>query len=92
MLAFFWGAFAFWRSIKLTSYKEQEMFDALFLSLFGGLFFSRFVFVALNFSEFGTSPLKFLLITGFPGMSAVGAFVGGFVTFFFYPRYKNNRS
>ncbi|MFQ5452462.1 MAG: prolipoprotein diacylglyceryl transferase [Candidatus Paceibacterota bacterium] len=88
-LAFLWGAFWFWRNIKLTSYKEQDMFDALFASLFGALFFSRLIFVVLNFSEFGASPLKFVLINGFPGMSAVGAFVGGFITLFFYVRYKN---
>ncbi len=78
VIAFFWALFWFWRNLKRTSFKEEQMFDALFLSLLGGLFFSRLTFVLLNFEEFGFDILRFILINGYPGLSLVGALIGGF--------------
>lgn len=88
VLAFFWGSFLLWRNIRLTAYKEDDMFDGLFLSLIGALFFGRLVYVALNFGDFGFNFLKFLLINGYPGLSLYGALLGGAVTLFFYLRSK----
>jgi len=84
MLAFFWGSFLLWRLIRLTSYKEEEIFDGLFWSLAGGLFWGRLVYVILNFKEFGFNFLKFILINGYPGLSLYGGFFGGFLTIFIY--------
>jgi len=78
MLAFFWSAFLLWKNFLLTSYKEEEIFDHLFSGLIGGLLVSRMVYVALHFSEFGLSLLKFILINGFPGLSLYG-FIFGFL-------------
>lgn len=89
MLAFFWGAFFLWRNIRLTSFKEDEVFDGLFLTLFGALFFSRLVYVFLNFQKFGFNILKFLLINGYPGLSLYGALIGGGATLYLYCRLKN---
>ena len=69
VLAFFWGSFILWKNIRLTSQKEDEIFDALFFSLSGGLFFSRLFYVILNFDKFGFDFLKFILINGYPGLS-----------------------
>lgn len=79
VLAFFWGVFLLWRNIKLTSYEEEEIFDGLFVALFGGLFFSRLTYVIFNFEKFGLSLAKFILINGFPGLSLYGALFGGLV-------------
>ena len=84
VLAFFWASFVLWRNIRLTSQKEEEIFDGLFLALAGGLFFSRLVYVILNFSKFGFSFLKFILINGFPGLSLYGALFGCFFTLYLY--------
>ena len=84
VLAFFWGGFILWRNIRLTSQKEEEIFDGLFLSLAGGLFVSRAVFVILNFDKFGFDLLKFILINGYPGLSLYGAIFGGFLSLYFY--------
>ncbi|MBI2641443.1 prolipoprotein diacylglyceryl transferase [Candidatus Roizmanbacteria bacterium] len=84
VLAFFWGSFLLWKNIRLTVYKEEELFDGLFLSIAGALFFGRITYVALNFSKFGFSVLKFILINGYPGMSLVGAVFGGFLTLYLY--------
>jgi len=78
VLAFFWGSFLLWKLIRLTAFKEEEVFDGLFLSLGFSLFFGRLFYVILNFSEFGFSLLKFILINGYPGLSLYGAFFGGF--------------
>ena len=77
-LAFFWGCFFLWKNIRLTAYKEEEVFDMAFISLAFGIFFSRLFYVALNFSDFGVSPLKFILINGYPGLSIYG-FIFGFL-------------
>ncbi len=82
VLAFFWGSFLLWKNIRLTAYKEEEIFDGVFLALAGGLFFSRFFYVLLNFKDFGFSILKFILINGYPGLSLYG-FVFGFLLFLF---------
>lgn len=82
VLAFFWGMFMLWRNIKLTSYKEEDVFDILFSALFGAILFGRLFFVLFNFSKFGFSLLKFILINGYPGMSLYGSLAGGFLFFY----------
>lgn len=84
VLAFFWGCFVLWKNIRLTSQKEDEIFDGLFLTLAGSLFFARLIYVILNFDKFGFSLLKFILINGFPGLSLYGALFGGFLTLYLY--------
>lgn len=82
VLSLFWSAFFLWKNISLTSYKEEEIFDGLFLSLIGGLFIGRAIYVIINFSEFGLNILKFILITGYPGIYFFG-FVFGFFLFWY---------
>jgi phosphatidylglycerol:prolipoprotein diacylglycerol transferase len=89
VLSFFWGMFLLWKNIKLTSQKEEEIFDGLFVALAGGLFFSRLFYVLLNFSDFGFNILKFILINGYPGLSLVGGFLGGFFSLWLFFRSKN---
>src|SRR3990172_4726798 len=84
VLAFFWGSFVLWKNVRLTSQKEDGIFDALFLSVAGGLLFSRVVYVALNFEKFGFDILKFILINGYPGLSIYGALAGAFLTLYLY--------
>ncbi len=88
VLAFFWASFLLWKNIRLTSYKEEEIFDGLFLSLFFGLFIGRLFYVLMHFSDFGLDFLKFILINGFPGLSIVGVMTGGFLTMFLYTNAK----
>lgn len=80
VLGFFWASFILWKNIRLTSYKEEEVFDGLFFGLAGGLFSARLIYVILNFKDFGFSILKFILINGYPGMSIYGAFFGFFLS------------
>lgn len=83
-LGFLWSCFVLWKNVRLTSHKEDEVFDGLFISLFGGLFLGRLVFVILNFKDFGFSFLKFILINGYPGMSLYGALFGAILVLFLF--------
>lgn len=88
LIAFLTGSFLLWRNIKLTSYKETDIFDMLFISIFAGLFTSRLVYAVLNFDEIGFSVLRFILINGYPGMSLFGALLGAFLCLFIYAKFK----
>lgn len=79
VLAFFWASFLLWKNIRLTVFKEEDVFDGFFLSLFFGIFFGRLVYVILNFDKFGFSFLKFILINGYPGISLFGVLIGFFI-------------
>lgn len=84
VLGFFWAIFLLWKNIRLTSFKEEDVFDGLFLSLFGALFFGRLVFVFLNFKDFGFNLLKFVLINGYPGLSLYGSIFGGLLVLYLF--------
>jgi phosphatidylglycerol:prolipoprotein diacylglycerol transferase len=84
VLGFFWAIFLLWKNIRLTSFKEEDVFDGLFMSLFGALFFGRLVYVFLNFKDFGFNILKFFLINGYPGISLYGSIFGGFLVLYLF--------
>lgn len=84
VLAFFWGSFLLWKNIRLTSYKEDDIFDGLFATLVGALLGGRLLYVILNFDQFGFNPLKFVLINGYPGLSLLGTIAGGLLALFLF--------
>lgn len=84
VLGFFWAIFLLWKNIRLTSFKEEDVFDGLFLSMFGALFFGRLIFVFLNFKDFGFNLLKYILINGYPGISLYGSIFGGFLVLYLF--------
>jgi len=90
MLAFFWAMFWFWRNVKRTSFKEESMFDAAFISLAGGMVFARGTYIMLNYQEFGPHILKYILINGYPGLSIIGGLIGGFVTLLLVTKYTKD--
>lgn len=80
VLSFFWAIFLLWKLIRLTSCKEEDVFDGLFISLIAGLITGRLVYVFINFKDFGFDIIKILLINGFPGISLYGIMFGAFLT------------
>jgi len=86
VLAFFWSSYFLWKLIRLTSYKEEDIFDNLFTSIFSGLFFGRLVFVILNFSKFGFDPIKFILVNGYSGFSIVGCLAGFMLVIYLFSK------
>jgi prolipoprotein diacylglyceryltransferase len=88
VLAFFWSSFLLWRMVRLTAHKEEVIFDGVFIALTVGLFLARLFYVIANFSQFGFSFLKFILINGYPGLSIYGALIGFIFSLYFYCSYK----
>src|SRR3989344_2493323 len=88
VLALFWALFILWRIIKLTSYKEEDVFDIFFVSLTFALFFGRLLFFIANAETLKFDLLKFILINGYPGMSLIGCLLGGFLAFYVACRRK----
>ncbi len=84
VLALFFGLFMLWKMIKLTSHKEEDVFDMFFISLLGSIFFARLVYVLSSFDKFKFDLLKFILINGYPGLSLFGALFGGILVLFLY--------
>ncbi|MCR4276892.1 MAG: prolipoprotein diacylglyceryl transferase [Candidatus Roizmanbacteria bacterium] len=84
VLGFFWAIFLLWKNIRLTSFKEDDVFDGLFLSMFGAIFFGRLIYVFLNFKDFGFNLLKYILINGYPGISLYGSIFGGFLVLYLF--------
>lgn len=77
VLGFFWGSYLLWKLIRLTSYKEEEIFDSLFIAIIGGLTGGRLLYVAFHFNKFGFDMMKFILINGYPGLMMYGVLLGG---------------
>lgn len=73
-----------WKNIQLTSFKEEEVFDCLFISLVAGLVVARFMYVVLHFDDFGFDILRFILINGYPGLSLFGGILGFFLSAYIY--------
>ena len=84
VLGFFWATYLLWKNIRLTSYKEEDIFDGLFTSIFGAIFFGRLVYVLLNFKDFGFNILKFVLINGYPGITFYGSIFGGLLVLYLF--------
>ena len=84
VLGFFWAIFLLWKNIRLTAFKEEDVFDGLFLSMFGAIFFGRLIYVFLNFKDFGFNLLKYILINGYPGISLYGSIFGGFLVLYLF--------
>lgn len=88
VLALFWGSYLLWKLIRLTPFKEEDIFDSLFWVLAGGLFLGRLIYILFNLKDFGFNLLKFILINGYPGISLYGATVGGLLALYLFCRNK----
>jgi len=71
ILAFFAGAYVFWRKGREEHYQEDELFDAFLQALFWGALLSRVGFVLLHMEQFGLQPLRWMNIIDFPGYSTM---------------------
>ncbi len=91
-LAFFWGTFLVWRMISLTAYKEDDIFDSIFVGLGVGIVLSRIVYVAAHFGDFGLDILKIILVNGYPGMSLYGMIFGASMGTMLYLMRKRMRA
>ncbi|NTU73051.1 prolipoprotein diacylglyceryl transferase [Candidatus Roizmanbacteria bacterium] len=79
VLAFFWACFLVWKLVRLTSHKEEEVFDAIFVSIPIGLIAGRIMYIATHFDKFGFDIWRYILINGYPGLVLYGCVIGFFL-------------
>lgn len=80
---FLFGVFLIWRLIRAWDLDEEKILDLTLLTFIGGLIGARFYFVLTHLSDF-SSILKILIFTKYPGFSFWGAFLGGWLTIFYF--------
>lgn len=78
-----WGVFSFqvWRGLRNNGVDEDRIFDLTFYATFMSLIAARIGFVAANWEIFaGKSPLLIAAMWVSPGLSWLGALIGGIGT------------
>lgn len=88
-LGFLYGVFLIWRLTRAFELNEEKMLDLALLSFFGGLIGARILFIILEFDSFGPDPLKWVLITKYPGLNFWGALLGGVISTYFFVKRLN---
>lgn len=91
VISFVVSLFFLWRELRRSSFKEERIFDMLFLSLSGALVLGRFTFFFTERPSFALTPLNFFIIYIFPGFSTFGI-VAGFILclYLLSKKYKEN--
>lgn len=82
VIAFIATAFVFWRKTREEHYEEAMVFDGYLLSILFGLLFSRIIFIAMRFDEFGQHFLRWFDIFSYPGFSIYALAIGA--TYYLY--------
>lgn len=76
-LAFFAGAFVFWKKGKEEYYDEHLLFDVLLSTAFWGLIGARIGFIFVHFNEFGFDILKWFSLVSYPGYLGFSGLLAG---------------
>ncbi len=85
-LGFLFGVFLVWRLSRAWDLDEEKVLDLTLLTFLGGLLGARIYFVLDNFQFFAESPLRIIIFTHYPGFSFWGAFLGGWLTLYYFAR------
>ncbi len=59
-LAFFWGSFEIFRKMREEHFEDEEIFDLIFLGLFGGIIGARLLYILAHISDFGLNVIKWI--------------------------------
>lgn len=86
-LAFLTGIFLVWRLARAWELDEEKVLDLMLLVFLGGLIGARVYFVLENAAIFATNLLGIILIHKYPGFSFWGAFLGGWLSLFYFVRF-----
>lgn len=83
---FLLGTFLVWRLSRAWDFDEEKILDLTLLTFFGGLIFSRVYFILEHLDFFLADFSKMILFTKYPGFSFWGAFLGGWLTLFYFTK------
>jgi phosphatidylglycerol:prolipoprotein diacylglycerol transferase len=89
LLAVIVGAFVIWREgrqAKPEKFDEEKLLDFLLYVGIFGLLGARIYYLVLHFEDFGLNPFYWILIFHFPGLSFIGAIIGGLVGAFIFAK------
>lgn len=85
-LGFILGIFLIWRLARAWDLDEEKILDLSLLTFLGGLVGARVFFGLANFSFFADNLFKIIFFTKYPGFSFWGAFLGGWLTLYFFSK------
>lgn len=88
VLGFFWSFFLLWKLIKLTSFKEEDVFDIVFLGILTAFIGARLLYVILRNNLFGFNLIKIIFINGYPGLAVWGGVAGFMVGIVLLSKHK----
>ncbi len=89
VMAFFWFLYLAWKSLRITSYKEFELFDKLFLSLGMGLLVGRVAYMAFHFDIISKKGyMAFLAVHLYPGFHGFTVILIATLALFMFVRDK----
>ncbi len=80
------AAFVIWREGRNQKLDEEKLIDLLLFVAVFGLVGARIYYLIFHFGDFGFSPFRWLLFFHFPGLSFLGALLGGVAGAFFFCR------
>ena len=76
-LAFLFGSFVVWKRAREEHIDDEDIFDIIFVSLFGGIVFGRLLFIIFHLQKFGFDLGKWLSLSYSSEISWVGFLLGG---------------
>lgn len=87
-IGFLTSLFLIWRLARAWDLNEEKVLDLSLLTFLGGILGARIYFVLENFSLFSQNLYSVILFNKVPGFSFWGAFLGGWLTLYFFSRRK----
>lgn len=96
LLALIVASFVIWREGRNQNFDDEKLIDLLIFEAIFGLIGARIYYFVTHFADFGFPPFnlflfveKFVLFFHFPGLSFMGALLGGVVGAIIFSRKKN---
>lgn len=88
LLGFLAASFVVWKRGKEAHFVEEEVLDATVLVTLAGIVGARVAYILFNQERFGFSPLAWLALIRYPGLSFYGGLVGGMLALWLIARRK----
>lgn len=85
-MGFLLGIFLIWRLSRAWDLEEEKVLDLVLMTFLGGLAGARLYFALENLHIFIPNFLRLILINKYPGLSFWGAFLGGWLSLFYFSR------
>ena len=85
-IGIFFGMMLVWRLARAWDLNEEKTLDLILLTFLGGVIGARLYFAVANLPLFIDNPLDLFFPGKIPGFSFWGAFLGGWLSLYFFSR------